>query len=194
MGSIRFASITFVIVIFFTGTLLVPQLTLEEKQTKTLDALLVSPASTAQVVLGKAAAGCFYCMVVSAVVLAFNSNLIVHWGLILLAFFCGTLLSVGIGLAMGIFLEVKAQITTWTLILAQPLIAPVFLSIMDPILPEKVRFIFSWIPTGALVILFRHTLSTGAATATTWRHFTLVLISATIVLAAVAWKVRRTVQ
>jgi hypothetical protein len=45
---------------FFVAITLVPALMMEEKRTKTLDALLVSPASAGQVVMGKALAGLFY--------------------------------------------------------------------------------------------------------------------------------------
>jgi len=44
---------------FFVTINLVPALMMEEKRTKTLDALLVSPASDGQVVMGKALAGLF---------------------------------------------------------------------------------------------------------------------------------------
>ena len=40
--------------IMIMGLMLVPSLLLEEKQTKTMDALLISPANIAQVVIGKA--------------------------------------------------------------------------------------------------------------------------------------------
>ena len=50
--------------VFSTALLLIPHLMLEEKQTKTLDALLTSPASPGQVVLGKALAGFFYILVI----------------------------------------------------------------------------------------------------------------------------------
>ena len=42
---------------FMTALVLVPYLMLEEKQTRPMDTLLVSPATAGQVVLGKALAG-----------------------------------------------------------------------------------------------------------------------------------------
>jgi ABC-2 type transport system permease protein len=59
----------FAVTIMLTmGILLVPTLMLEEKQTRTMDALLVSPASISQVVIGKAIAGFFYILVTAAIV------------------------------------------------------------------------------------------------------------------------------
>ena len=49
-------TITPVIVILMMGISLVPALLFEEKQTNTMSALLVSPASISQVVVGKALA------------------------------------------------------------------------------------------------------------------------------------------
>jgi hypothetical protein len=83
MGPIRMASLTLVVTITFIGVFSVPHLMLEEKQTKTLDTLLISPASIIQVITGKALAGMFYCLVIGVTVLAFNQVFVVHWGLVM---------------------------------------------------------------------------------------------------------------
>ena len=91
--------------VFSTALLLIPHLMLEEKQTKTLDALLTSPASPGQVVLGKALAGFFYILVIGGLALALFSLYIVHWGLALAAFLGYALLAIGLGLAVGSFIK-----------------------------------------------------------------------------------------
>ena len=61
--------------VFSTALMLIPYLMLEEKQTKTLDALLTSPASPGQVVLGKALAGFFYILVIGGLAIALFSRI-----------------------------------------------------------------------------------------------------------------------
>ena len=70
----------------FVVITLVPALMLEEKRTKTLDALLVSPASVSQVVLGKALTGLFYALLSGGLFFALNWAYVTNWGLALLAF------------------------------------------------------------------------------------------------------------
>ncbi|HSG26134.1 MAG TPA: ABC transporter permease, partial [Anaerolineales bacterium] len=90
--------------VFFSALFLIPHLMMEEKQTRTLDALLTSPASTGQVVLGKALAGFFYVLIIGGLYLALNWAYIVHWGLALAAFLGYALLAIGLGLLLGSFL------------------------------------------------------------------------------------------
>ena len=60
MGAVRMTSLTALMALILIGMLTVPHLLLEEREAKTLDTLLISPANVSQVVLGKALAGLFY--------------------------------------------------------------------------------------------------------------------------------------
>jgi ABC-2 type transport system permease protein len=191
MGSIRLASLTLVMALFYIGMLTVPHLMLEEKRTKTMDTLLISPATVRQVVSGKALAGMFFVLTTALVVLAFQNALVVNWVVTILALFSGALLAVGLGLLLGLYFETKQMMNTWTLILSQPLLVPVFLSMIDPIFPETLRNINSWVPTVALSLLFRYSFSSGATQAQILTSAAVVLGSALLVLAVVVWKVRR---
>ncbi len=191
MGPMRFVSMILVVTIVFMGALTVPHLMFEEKRAKTLDALLVSPAGIGQVVVGKALAGLFYCLGAVVMVFAFNWAFVTHWGLALVALLCGLLLAVGFGLLLGTFLERREQMTLWALIPGQLLLGPVFLSVVDPILTETVRNIFSWIPTVALALLFRYSFSNGAAVQEIATRLAIVAASVGLVLAAIVWKIRR---
>jgi ABC-2 type transport system permease protein len=191
MGPIRLVAATLVLVLILMGALTVPHLMFEEKRTRTLDALLVSPASVGQVVLGKALAGLFYCLTAVAVVFLFNWAFVIHWGLVLLAVLCGTLLAVGFGLLLGTLLERREQMMIWAMIPGQFLLGPVFLSIVDVILPETLRNVMYWIPTVALAKAFRYALSDGATWDQIAFHLGIVAISAALVLGLVVWKVRR---
>jgi ABC-2 type transport system permease protein len=91
------------------GIFLVPYSIGDERQTKTMDALLVSPASIGQIVAGKAIAGSVYCLVTAAVAIAFNAKLYVHWWAVVATAACGTLFAVGVGLLLGSLFEQSQQ-------------------------------------------------------------------------------------
>ena len=191
MGPIRLVSIALVLTTILMGSLTVPHLMFEEKRTKTIYALLVSPATIGQVVIGKALAGLFFCLTAIGVAFAFNWTFVTNWGLAILAVLCGALLAVGLGLLLGTFLERREQMNIWALVPSYFLLGPVFLSVVDPILPQALRTAFSWIPTVALALVFRDSFSEGATTAQILLHLGIVTVSAGAVLAVVAWKVRR---
>jgi ABC-2 type transport system permease protein len=191
MGPIRMVSVTLVLIIILMSVFTVPYLMFEEKRTKTLDALLISPASISQVVMGKALAGSFYCLTAVGVAFAFNWAFVTHWGLAIVAVLSGTLLAVGLGLLLGTLFENQYQMMIWAMIPGYILLIPVFLSVVDPILPETLRAVIYWIPTVALSLVFRYSFSDGATLAQILFHLGIVLASAGLVLAAVVWKVRR---
>jgi ABC-2 type transport system permease protein len=191
MGPLRFVAITLVITIVFVGVLTIPHLMFEEKRTRTLNALLVSPATIVDIVTGKALTGTFYCAIAAGLVLAFNWTFVTNWGLTAAAILCGTLLAVGWGLLLGTFLERREQMMIWALIPGQLLLAPVFLSFVDVILPPTVRTAMYWIPTVALTKLFRYGFSEGVTAAQIGLHLGIVLLTAFLVLAVVGWKVSR---
>jgi hypothetical protein len=184
-------SLTVVLVMVIASVFIVPLLMLEEKQSKTLDALLVSPADASLVVLGKAVSGSLYCFIGAGAVLALNHNLITQWGLVFLTACCGVLFSVGIGLWLGSVFEVKQQLTLWGFVLLNALCVPMFLSLMDDILPSAVVTVIHALPTVALMKLFRISFSDDASIAVFGPELALVLVSAGIVLGAVVWVVRR---
>ena len=100
-------SIAFVFITLMIGTTLTPNLMIEEKRTKALDALMVSPASSSQIVIGKALTGIIYCLLGSVLVLLINFRLVVHWELLILVFFAGTFACVALGLLLGTIFEVR---------------------------------------------------------------------------------------
>jgi ABC-2 type transport system permease protein len=191
MGATRMVAAMLVLVIGFMTFSTVPHLMFEEKQVKTLDALLVSPASINQVIAGKAVAGIFFCFIATAVVLTFNRAFVIHWDLALVATLCGTLMTVGSGLLSGVLFESREQMMIWVLIPGQLLLGPVFLSVFDVILPETIRTVMYWIPTVALARLFRYSFSNGFSLREFLFFLAIVLTTAVLVLGMVTWKVRR---
>jgi ABC-2 type transport system permease protein len=184
-------SLSTVLVLVVAGCFIVPLLMLEEKQSKTLEALLVSPASPETVVLGKALSGSIYCLIASGAVLALNHNLVNQWGLALLGTFLGVAFCVGVGLLLGSIFEVKQQLTIWGFIAINILGIPLFISMMDKILPAGVITIVNLIPTVALMKVFRISFSSSAPWNVLRPELAIILGGTVLILAAVIWVVQR---
>jgi ABC-type Na+ efflux pump permease subunit len=186
------ATVTYQMVyfIFMTGLSLIPQLMLEEKQTRTMDALLTSPASPGQVVLGKALAGFFYILLIGGLALALDWAYIVNWGMALAAFLGYALLAIGFGLALGSFFKSMKQVGLWVVLLILLLVIPP-LFYMESNLKAGIRMILTWFPSSALASLFRFSLSTGVTPAQVWPNLAVAGLSIMAVFGLVIWKVRR---
>ena len=148
-------AITPVIVIFIMGISLVPALLFEEKQTKTIDALLVSPASTSQVVVGKALAGLFYVIVAASVVFAINWSGVVHWEMALLFILGIGVFSVAVGLLLGSFFERQQDVVGLTMLLIVVFIGTLFVDMLGMDIPMAVQAMLSWVPSVALAEILR---------------------------------------
>jgi len=189
MGEMRITALIVVYALFYVGLFTTPHLMMEEKQTKTMNSLLVSPASVPQVVAGKALAGLFFVLVTASAALAFNWTFIVRWDIAILGLLGGALLGVSLGLLLGVLFENKQQLNTWMMILAQPLLISLFLSAIDPIFPQIVRDLLAWIPTVALSLVFRYAFSSGTSMGQIATSLGIVLGSAMLLLMGVVWKV-----
>ncbi len=176
--------------VFTTALLLIPHLMLEEKQTKTLDALMTSPASPGQIVLGKALAGFFYVLVIGGLALALFSLYIVNWVLVLTAFLGYALLAIGLGLLVGSYLKSMKQLGVWMLVLVLFLMIPP-LFYMSSNLKAGIRLVLTWAPTSALASLFRFACTTGVTLAQILPNLAIATVSIMIVFSLVTWKVRR---
>jgi ABC-type Na+ efflux pump permease subunit len=185
------AALSLIVPIIMIGLTLTPQLMIEEKRTKTLDVLLVSPATAGHVTLGKAMTGLFYCLVSSVIILLIYGYLVAHWWLVILAMVCGSLLIVGLGLLLGTILEQQGQLRLWTFVMFQPLLLPIVFSIMSELLPAGLLKAMNWIPTVALFNLIRISFAEIADPAQYGPQLALLAGSAALLLATVAWLVGR---
>lgn len=188
----RQTNVTYLMVyfIFTTALLLIPHLMLEEKQTKTLEALMTSPASPGQIVMGKAIAGLFYILVVGGLALVLFSLYVVNWGLALTAFLGYALLAIGLGLLVGSFIKSMKQLGSWMLVLMLCLAVPPLFQ-TAPNLKAGIRLILSWVPTSALASLFRFACSTGYTLEQILLDLAIAVMSIGVVFGLVIWKVRR---
>jgi len=167
------AGISMVFVVTMVGLLLIPHLILEEKKTRTMDVLMVSPASPNNLVAGKAIAGLFYCLLGASISLIFYRWLYIHWWLAVVSTVLGALFVISIGLLLGSLIESREQLTMTAWVFILPLFLPVFLSLMPELIPDAVISISRFIPT----VVYLNLLRTSAAAA----------FSASTVLLQLAW-------
>jgi len=184
-------SLAILISITLIGIGLAPHLMVEEKQTKTLDALLVSPARSSHLVIAKALTGLSYCLIAAVVVLAINANLVLHWGLAIVAVVLSSLFVVSVGLLLGSLVGAKQVLPIWSMVALTVLMMPLFLAIMKDLLPPIAGVIFDWIPTVTLSRVLRGSFSRDLASMAFGLELLVVAGCTAVVMGGVAWTVRR---
>jgi ABC-2 type transport system permease protein len=190
-GQLFMMSMSLVAAILTICGAIVPFLMIEEKETHTLDALLVSPASIGQVVVGKALAGTFYGLVAAGVVFAFNPRLVVHWQVAILASVCGTLFAVAVGLLLGSLFDNPQSMNLWFGVVLLVLLMPVFLAdMLASKTPAIVRTIMSWIPSVLMSQVVRTSYSANVPWGDVLLKLGIISGCAVAVLGLVAWRVR----
>lgn len=185
------ASVSIILSVAMLGLLVTPHLIIEEKRTKTFDVLLVSPASSGDVIAAKALAGLFYCLLAAGIALAVNAALVTQWWLAILATIAGALFMVVIGLLLGSLVEVRQQLGIWVFGLNFVLLIPVFLSIMTDLIPQGVLQAFQFIPTVALSKVIRVSFSNHASLRTVGPELALIFGVTFVLLGALAWIIQR---
>lgn len=134
--------------VFWLAFSLVPHLMIEERENKTMDVLMVSPASAGQVILGKGIAGLFYATVGAGISAYLYWGYVTNWLPVLLGFVCSAAFSIVFMLAIGGMVTGQKQL----MIAAQPIIflmiVPTFFY-QEPNLAQWLRQFVSLLPTVA---------------------------------------------
>jgi ABC-2 type transport system permease protein len=169
------------------GAMVVPLLLVEEKEKRTLDFLLASPASLKEIVAGKALTGVVYTVLIAGLLLFINRQLVGNWFLTLLSILLGLLFVVGVGLFMGTLLNNTMQVNTWASSVLIVLLMPSFPSLG---LPAAVETAMRLIPTYYLTEALKLSLA-GSSVSRVWSHLTVVLVCSLIAFTAATWALRR---
>ena len=190
-GQSGLSMLTFPIVLFIMGVALVPLLFVEERLAHTLDVLLISPARISEVVFGKALAGVFYCLLAAVVLFLFNSYLIVHWGVALLAVALCAALAVGVGLLVGIISDSPTTAGLWGSLILVAIIALTVVGYLPGInWPPTVSDFLSYLPTSAMVNLFGFTVAGEIPLLQVWTNAAMLLIGVMVILGLVGWRLK----
>ncbi|MCU0522036.1 MAG: ABC transporter permease [Anaerolineae bacterium] len=185
-------SMSTVYITVMIAMLMPPNLMLEERNAKTLDALLVSPATAAQVTMGKAVAGLLYALLGCLISFALNGPVMVQWGLAVVACVVGALFAVSLGLLLATLLESRQQLMLWGWVILVPLLLPMMLFLMEDLVPRTLFHISAWTPITVLFRLLRASFA-GAVAVSDWAAPLLLLAAyAAGMLGLVVCAVRRT--
>lgn len=169
-----------------TGALVVPLLLVEEKEKRTLDFLLTSPASLTDITAGKALTGLIYSLLIAAVLLAINYRMISNWPMTVLIVLAGVLFVVAVGLVMGSLFKNTMQVNTWASMVLFILLAPSFPSLRMPGVLDKA---LQLIPTHYFVEAIKLT-STGSSSPRIWAYLGILLGSTMLAFFAAVWALR----
>ncbi|HKY30801.1 MAG TPA: ABC transporter permease [Pyrinomonadaceae bacterium] len=170
-----------------TGAFVVPLLIVEEKEKRTIDFLLSSPASLKEIIAGKAVTGVVYTLLIAGLILGINCKFIGNWSLTLLTIVVGLLFMVGVGLLVGSLLNNTMQVNTWASFVLIILLAPSFPSLgLMTWFDTAIRVV----PTYYLVEALKLSIA-GTMSSQLWIHFAVLLGCTFIVFFAAAWALRQ---
>jgi ABC-2 type transport system permease protein len=179
-----------VTIIIFMGIILVPSLMIEEKRTHTMDALLLSPASINQVVIGKSLAGFTFVVITCAIVYSIYWTGVVYWGLTVLFVLGVGLFSVGVGLLFGIIFRSEQEMTGWMSLVLIIITASILVVLLDLEMPSFLETLIQWLPPVALAKIFWASFSTQVELPQVWFNLGVIAISSMIIYAVIIWRLR----
>jgi ABC-2 type transport system permease protein len=174
------------------GLLLTPYLIVDEKDTHTLDALLVSPAGMIHVLVGKSLAGLFYSISGSLLIFLFSWRWVVHWDLITVAVILGGLSAVSIGLFVGGIFESTTNVNAVIALLLAGLLLPMYFwtSLITRLHP-LVQSVLAGLPSLAMYKLVRLSFAEFASVNTVWMNIAILFSWVIIIFGLVGWRIRR---
>ena len=114
--------------VIFVGIMVLPNTLTTEKEKKTLDAILVSPASEKDVIYGKSFFGLFLTIFISLVIIFINGRFVGNFLSVLLFIVLGSAVFTGLGLLIGSYYDNYSSASLLSTIFMAPLILPVLLS------------------------------------------------------------------
>jgi ABC-2 type transport system permease protein len=179
-----------VMALIMAGVYIVPITLVEEKEKRTLQAILVSPASYLDLVFGKVLVGMFYSLLLAMLLLLLNKGFAGNAAVTILAVVLGSLFLVQVGLLMGAVFSTTAQVNTWGAIILIALLVPTIF-LMPPQPPAPVSTIVRLFPTGQMADAMIIGLSNRASLSNVGLDLLILAGMTVIVSAAVVWALRR---
>ena len=191
-GFLFMVAATFVIMLFTTGGVLSPMLIMDERENKTLDALLVSPVNYGQVIAGKALVGLFYSSLGALVFFLIDGRLIIHPWVFLIAFLAGAMFCISLGLLFGTLFERADTLGIWMSVVFIVLIIPAMLSQrISTFAPDWIAKFISWMPTTGIYELTRLSMVGPVSTGDVVKYTAMITGVVIMLLAASVWQIRK---
>ncbi len=190
-GTAFTASLGTIFMMCMLGISFIPNLMMEEKSARTLDALMVSPASSWMVVVAKALTGLFYSLLIGIPSLLIYGPVIQHWGVAGLAILAGCIFTISVGLLLGTVFHTRQQLMGWAWAAVLPLMLPPFLVVLDDLLPGWLVGLMTWVPTVAMSMLIRASAAAQIPAAVILGNLAIILVGTALVLGFTASLIRR---
>jgi ABC-type Na+ efflux pump permease subunit len=164
---------------------------LEEKQSRTLDALLVSPANISQIVIGKAIAGFFYIFATAVIIYLIYWTGVVHWGITGLFVIGAGLFSVAVGLLFGILFNNQQEMTGWLSFIMILISGSIFIELINLEVSNLIEVLLQWLPPVALAKLFWASFSTQVQFSQVWINFAITLFVSSLLYGYIIWRIKQ---
>jgi len=185
------ATVNSLVMILMIGIFSVPNLLIEEKETKTMRALLVSPASISQVVIGKSLAGLINILVCAVLIFIISWVDVIHWDMVILFVIGSGIFSVALGLLLGSLFDRQVDMIGWITAILLALVGAVVIKALSVDLPYLVREILPWVPSVALSEIYRAAISETISFIHVWTAFGSVLAISLVLYVLVTFIIRR---
>jgi len=191
----RFLLIMFLTVGLTMTAIMIPSsMLVEEKEQRTLGAVLVAQASYADFVAGKGLAGLVYALLSGVIILALNGGLSGEVGLTILVLLLSCIFMVEIGLLLGALFDSLAALNTWSFVILMPLTLPgvlvpaTSLGLLDL---GTAEWVLHTIPTYYMIDAVQRAVSGAVSTVDAVTDLLVLGISALLLFAAAVVLLRR---
>ena len=185
------ASLGVIFALCMLGISFIPHLMIEEKSERTLDALMVSPASVWMVVSAKVLTGLTYGLLIGVPSLLIYGSVILNWGVAGLAILSISVFSISVGLLLGTLVNTRQQLMAWAWVAVIPLMLPPFLVVMQELVPGWLAGLLRWIPTVAASLLIRASAAVEIPLDLILRNLAIILVWSVVVLGVTVSVIRR---
>lgn len=191
-GHLAMSAMTFVLALTILGAVFTPTLMVEERQTGTLKALLVSPARHADIVFGEALTGLVYLLMCGAIILGLQIRLIASWGPALIALAGTALMVVSIGLLLGVLFDDAMSVSAAAGPLFIFLLAPLFIRLAMPgRIPAWLDALFNALPSTRAAHLYQSAFTLRPAPSAILADVGVLLLFTVIFLFLAILRIRR---
>jgi len=136
--------------------------------------------------------GFFYTLLTAAVLMLFTWTGVVHGGVALLFVLGCGLFAVAAGLALGSFFESAQEITGWMGLAIVLLTGAMLVHLLPVELPAWMEALLPWVPSVALVEVYRLAMVQEVSSAPLWANVGRVVAISALLYALVVRRVRRT--
>ncbi|MFQ6089318.1 MAG: ABC transporter permease, partial [Candidatus Methanofastidiosia archaeon] len=175
------------IVAAMIGGLIISMSLIEEREKKTLNAVMVTPITPFEVILAKSLYGLFLGLVLGILILVFNSSLTGELYLVMIFLILGILFSVGIGLMAGVLMDnitdLIARMKIFNLFLQFPALVILF--------PQIPQWIGKFFPTYYFIDPILAITQKGATWSDVWWEAVILIFCDVFVLVLAAKVLRR---